>query len=210
MSQMALPLAWPADPRDDEFLLSPSNAAAAERLGSWREWPVMTALLTGPRKSGRSLLARIFAARSGGAVIDDADLRAEVEVFHAWNCAQEERRPLLLVANAAPPAWRVALPDLRSRLSASPLATIAPPDDMLMRSLFQRQFDRRAVDARPELVDWLLPRIERSYLAVLRTVDVLDQETLRTRKRLSIPLARNALAAASLIASADRPSPEPA
>jgi hypothetical protein len=212
MIQIALPLAWPADPRDDEFLVSPSNAAAVRLLDGWRAWPVSTALLIGPRKSGRSLLSRIFAARGEGMVIDDADRRPDVELFHAWNRAQEQRRPLLLVADAAPPSWRVTLSDLRSRLAASPLAAIAPPDDILMRALFERQFARRAVDARPDVIDWLVPRIERSHVAILRAVDVLDQETLGTRKRLSIPLARNALAAASLIASSptDASPPEPA
>ena len=39
--------------------------------------PVMASVLTGPRKSGRSLLARVFASRSGGSIVDDADLRPE-------------------------------------------------------------------------------------------------------------------------------------
>lgn len=204
MSQIALPLAWPPDPRDDAFLVSSSNAAAVRLMDRWATWPVRTALLTGPRKSGRSLLARIVAAKSGGRVIDDAAERPEAELFNAWNCAQEERRPLILVADAAPPVWAVSLPDLRSRLAASPVATIEPPDDALMTMLLTRAFDRRGLDARPDLIGWLAARLERSHLAALRAVDVLDQEVLETRKRLSIPLARNALAAASLI-TLDRP-----
>lgn len=72
MSQLALPFDWPADPRDDEFLVSDSNARAVQQLEHWSTWPVMAVVLTGPRKSGRSLLARIFAAKSGGEIIDDA------------------------------------------------------------------------------------------------------------------------------------------
>ena len=37
----------------------------------------MAASLTGPRKSGRSLLARIFAAKSGGGAVDDAERQTE-------------------------------------------------------------------------------------------------------------------------------------
>ena len=73
VTQIALPLGWPAGPRDDAFLVTPSNARAAHLLEHWGAWPVMTALLVGPRRSGRTLLARIFAAKSGGAIIDDAD-----------------------------------------------------------------------------------------------------------------------------------------
>lgn len=200
MSQIALPLGWPADPRDDAFIVSPSNARAAHTLEHWATWPVMTAILVGPRKSGRSLLARIFAAKNGGMIADDAERASETDLFHAWNRAQETHRPLLIVADAAPPEWKVTLPDLRSRLAASPVATIGAPDDELMRALLAHLFDRRGLDARPDLIEWLATRIERSHLAVERTIDALDQEIMERRKRLSIPFARVTLTDAGLIA----------
>ncbi len=199
MNQIALPFEWPADPRDDDFLVTESNARAAHMLEHWGAWPVMTAILVGPRKSGRSLLARIFVAKSGGALIDDAEQRPETELFHAWNHAQAAHRPLVIVADAPPPEWSLRLPDLRSRLSASPIARIEAPDDALMRALLRRQFLKRGLDARDDLVEWLATRIERSHIAVMRTVDALDQEVLERRKRLSIPLARTVLADAALI-----------
>lgn len=204
MNQIALPLGWPPRPRDDAFLVTPSNERAVHLLDHWGGWPVMTALLVGPRKSGRSLLARIFAAKSGGTVIDDAGQAPEEHLFHAWNRAQAARRPLLLVADAAPPLWAVALPDLRSRLGASAVAVIGPPDDALARALLGALFLRRGLDARPELIEWLAARLERSHVAVIRAVDALDQEVLETRKRLSIPLARTVLGAAGLIAAPER------
>jgi hypothetical protein len=205
MSQMALPLAWPADPRADAFLVSASNAAAVHTLEHWATWPTRAAILTGPRKSGRSLLARVFAAKSGGAIVDDAEGVAETDLFHAWNRAQETRRPLLIVADSEPPGWAVRLPDLRSRLAASARAAIQPPDDALVRLLLARLFERRALDARPDLIDWLAARIERSHLAVIRAVDALDQEAMERRKRLSIPFARVTLVDAGILPAA-RPS----
>ena len=198
--QIGLPFAWPPAPRDDAFLVTPSNEAAVRLLERRAAWPVMTALLTGPRKSGRSLLGRIIAAKAGAALIDDAEGRPEVELFHAWNRAQTERRPLLIIADQPPPAWRVTLPDLRSRLAASSVAAIGPPDDALVRALLERLFLRRGLDARADLIDWLAARIERSHLAVIRAVDALDQEALGARRRLSIAFARMVLARASLIA----------
>ena len=200
MSQIALPFDWPPDPRDDEFLVSDSNARAVQQLERWSTWPVMAVVLTGPRKSGRSLLARIFAAKSGGEIIDDAERQNETTIFHAWNRAQAEHRPLVVVADAPPPEWSVKLPDLRSRLTASPVARIGPPDETLMQALFERQFLRRGLDARPDLIQWLQLRVERSHVAILRTVDILDQAVLARHKRLSIPLARATLQEAGLIA----------
>ena len=113
MSQIALPLAWQPDARDAEFLVSPSNAVAVAMLERWATWPVRTAVLAGPPRSGRSLLGRIFAARAGAQVIDDAHREPEEALFHAWNRAQEAGRPLLLIADDAPPA--MPAPPPRSR-----------------------------------------------------------------------------------------------
>lgn len=199
MSQIGLPLAWPADPGTDEFLIGPSNATAARALEHWGSWPVMATLLIGPRKSGRSLLARVFAAKSGGQIIDDAERVAETQLFHAWNAAQADRRPLLIVADAAPPEWPIVLPDLRSRLAATPVLRIEDPDDTLMAALLERDFLRRGLDARPDLIAWLTARLERSHVTLIRAVDVLDQEILESRKRLGIPLARATLEQAGLL-----------
>lgn len=197
--QLALPFEWPADPRDDEFLVTESNERAVQQLERWSTWPVAAVVLTGPRKSGRSLLARIFAAKSGGQLIDDAEQQKETDIFHAWNRAQETRKPVVIVAYAPPPEWTIRLPDLRSRLVASPTVRLADPDEALMRALFERQFFRRGLDARPDLIAWLARRIERTHVALLRAVDVLDETVLESRKRLSIPLARATLAEAGLI-----------
>ena len=197
--QLALPLGWPADPNDDAFLVTPSNVRAARTLEDWASWPVKAAVLTGPRKSGRSLLARIFAAKSQGRIIDDAETMPEAQIFHAWNQAQAENRPLVIVADALPPSWSVRLPDLRSRLAASPHAAIGAPDDELIAVLLAHLFQRRGLDARPDLVQWLSTRIERSHIVVQRVVDALDQEVLGSHRRLSIPLARTVLTAAGIV-----------
>jgi len=196
-TQFPLPLAWPDDTRDVEFLVTASSAKAVAVLQNWRNWPVRTALLVGPRASGRSLLAQVFTAQSGGRVIDDADTGDEAALFHAWNKAQADGAPLLLVAAAAPPAWAVTLPDLRTRLGASPVAAIEPPDESLVRALLERGFARRRLDARDDVVDWLVPRLPRRHEAVARMLDGLEQAALSGRRRITVPLARDLLASSS-------------
>jgi len=200
MTQFDLPLERPADPRDTEFLVSESNARAIQQLEHWGSWPVMAALLVGPRKSGRTLLARIFAAKTGGQMIDDAERVKEADIFHAWNRAQAEHRPLLIVADAAPPEWEIKLPDLRSRMAASQVLRIGPPDDALIPSLLKLHFDRRLILASPELIAWLEKRVERDHVALIRVADALEGEVHRNRRaKLSINRARSALHAAGLL-----------
>lgn len=199
MSQFALPLDWPADERDDAFILSACNAAAVRHLGHVGLWPVRATILTGPRKSGRSLLARIFTARMKGLLADDAERMAEETLFHLWNRAQETRRPLLIVADDPPPAWPVGLPDLASRLAATPVIRLDDPDDGLVVPLMEALLARRGLALPRDVAAWVAPRIERTHVAILRAVEAIDAETLSRRHRVTLPLARAALEEAGLV-----------
>jgi hypothetical protein len=202
MNQIGLPLAWPVADRDEDFLLSAANRAAFDHLTRWSLWPVMATLITGPRKSGRSLLGRIFVRKTGGRLFDDAEAHDEEELFHAWNDAQGRRKPLLIVADRTPPAGAIALPDLRSRLAATPQMEIGPPDDALLGQLIIKLLADRGVAAPPELADYLVPRIERSYVAAIMVVDILDRVMLSHHRRMTVPLARKALDEAGMIVRA--------
>jgi hypothetical protein len=193
MIQPALPLDWPVDDGDAEFIVTASNRAAVTHLERPATWPVFATLLTGPRKSGRSLLARVFARRSGGRIIDDADRADERTVFSAWNEAQSLRRPLLMVAEVPPPAWKVALPDLASRLAATPTVTLGPPDDDLIGRLLAKQLERRGLDLTLEVRAYLIPRSPRSHHGVIALADALDTASLALRRGITIPLARDVL-----------------
>jgi hypothetical protein len=193
--QIALPFVWPAEEDERDFIVSDANSTAVRHLEHWALWPVMATVLTGPRKSGRSLLGRIFAAKTGGRFVDNADSQDEEKLFHAWNAAQADRKPLLLAAELPSAKWRIKLPDLRSRLLASPHVAIEEPDFPLMMGLVEKLLHVRGLAAKPEVVRYVVPRIERSYIAVGRIVDALDEASLARRRPISMAVAREALAA---------------
>ncbi|TKD51184.1 P-loop NTPase family protein [Sphingomonas baiyangensis] len=200
MSQLRLPLQRREGARRVEFIVGDANLRVVHALEHWGTWPVMAALLVGPRKSGRTLLARLFRKQTGGEIIDDAERASETAIFHAWNLAQADRRPLLIVADVPPPDWRVALPDLRSRLAATPVLRIDEPDDALFAAILADQFDRRELDARADVLAWIARRSERNYLTLQRIVDAIEAQAYeRDTRRISIPLARAALQAAGLM-----------
>jgi chromosomal replication initiation ATPase DnaA len=199
VNQIALPLDWPVADSDDDFLVSRANQAAFDHFKRWSTWPVMATVLTGPRKSGRSLLGRIVTRKIGGRLFDNAETHDEESLFHAWNDAQERRRPLLMIADAPPPAWAVRLPDLRSRLAATPHVHIDEPDDDLLGDLVTKLLADRGVLIPPELGEFLIPRIERSYVTVQQVVDLLDRFALSHHRRITVPMARRALVEAGLI-----------
>jgi chromosomal replication initiation ATPase DnaA len=199
VNQIALPLDWPMADSDEDYLISDANRAAFDHLKRWSLWPVMATVLTGPRKSGRSLLGRIFIRKTDGRLFDNAEDHDEETLFHAWNQAQQSRRPLLIIADAPPPAWQVTLPDLRSRLSATPWVEIGRPDDALLASLIVKLLGDRGVHAPTEVTDYVVPRIERSYVAVQQAVEALDRAILSHHRRMTVAMARRALTEAGMI-----------
>jgi hypothetical protein len=199
MAQIALPLDWPVADRDEDFLISDANRAAFDHLKSWSLWPVMATLVTGPRKSGRSLLGRLFVRKTGGRLFDNAEDHDEEAIFHAWNEAQLSRRPLLIVADAPPPIWQVELPDLRSRLSATPHVALGDPDDRLIGDLIVKLLGDRGIAVPPELPAYIVPRIERSYMAVQQVVAALDRAALSHHRRMTVAMARRALSESGMI-----------
>ncbi len=143
--QIALPLDWPQAQDDSRFILSEANRSAFDHFRNWSLWPVKATMLTGPRRSGRSLLARAFVARVKGRLFDAAERHDEAELFHAWNAAQDSGHPIVMIVDEVPPAWEVALPDLRTRLAITPMARIEQPDDALFRSVIRLLFADRGL-----------------------------------------------------------------
>jgi len=197
--QIALPLDWPQGSDESRFILSDANRAAHDHFLHWSRWPVKATILIGPRRSGRSLLARNFVARVGGRLFDPAESHEEEALFHAWNQAQESGRPLVMVADRAPPDWQVALPDLRTRLAVTPVVRIEQPDDPLFAALIQRLFADRGLHLPDEPLRYVVSRVGRDYWTAERVVDAIDRFAIAERARLTVPTVRRALVAGGLI-----------
>ena len=200
--QIALPLDWPQTEGESRFIVSDANRSAFDHFRNWSLWPVKTTVLTGPRRSGRTLLARTFAERVHGRVIDQAESRDEEEVFHAWNDAQDSGLPLVLVADEAPPAWSPKLPDLRTRLAITPVATISQPDDALFEALIQLLFADRGLHVPRDALRFMTERLNREYWTAERAVEEVDRYAISERARVTMPTIRHALANARMIGDA--------
>ena len=197
--QIALPLDWPQGGDDSRFILGQANSAAFEHLRRWSMWPVKATVLTGPRRSGRSLLARNFIVRVGGRLFDNAQRHDEEELFHAWNAAQDSGRPLVMVTDEVPPEWSPALPDLRTRLAVTPVVRILPPDDELFAAILRRLFADRGLHLPGEALRYVVARVTRDYWTAERVVEAIDRFAIAERARLTVPTVRRALVTAGLI-----------
>lgn len=192
MSQIALPLKAGAS-GPSRIVLGNANAAALEALTTPQTWPFRTAVLAGPPRSGKSLLARWFAETSGGEAIDDADRMDETELFHRWNRAQEAAHPLLLVTGQHEGGWQIALPDLASRIKAALQLDVGVPDDAMMADLILLHAEQRGLLLGPGSGAYLAARCERSHLGAEQVVEAIDRLSLERKAPPGPAIWREAL-----------------
>lgn len=214
--QLTLALSHPASLAREDFMVGPCNAAALDAIERWPDWPGRTLALVGPRGSGKSHLAAIWAARagarmiaasaldeaaapaalaSGAVLVEDAAASAvnERALFHLLNIAREEQGYVLLTAESAPATWTLRLADLASRLRAVPVVTIGPPDDALFRTVLVKLFADRQLTVDEALLVYLERRVERSIVAAQAVVAALDREGLRQQRPVTRALAAELL-----------------
>jgi chromosomal replication initiation ATPase DnaA len=117
----------------------------------------------------------------------------EEELFHLYNRLKEEGGHMLVTASSPPQGWNFALPDLRSRLLASPAAALRAPDDGLMEIVLAKMFSDRQIFVPQEVIAFLLPRMERSFSAARVLVDRIDRKALAEKRPVTVPLARDVL-----------------
>jgi chromosomal replication initiation ATPase DnaA len=216
--QIPLPLLEPrvATGRAD-FLVAPCNAEAVALIDRWPGWPDRTLLITGPAGSGKSHLGEVWRAVSGalhamagtltaeavppllatGAlVLDRADeARDEAALFHLLNFARAGELSLLLLARTPAETWPVSRADLRSRLKAVTGVAVQPPDETLLQALLVKLLsDRQIAPVPPEVLAFLVSRLERSYAAAEQAVEAIDRESLGRRRGVTLAVAKAALA----------------
>ena len=223
MPPFQIPLDFPARVARgrDDFLVTQSNSDAVAWIDRWPDWPARSLVLVGPARSGKSHLAEVWRTASGAArvrlddlagagiealtaragtslLIEDIDKEIsltanENTLFHLYNLVQERGGSLLLTARSAPAAWDVDLADLRSRLGTIAVAHIREPDDALFQALVVKFFSDRQLAVAPEVVQYIVRRLERSFAAAERFVRRLDQSALAEKRNITVAFIRDLL-----------------
>ena len=193
---MRLPLQADRPTRADDFVVADSNRAAFDRLAAWPDGITPVLALHGPAGCGKSHLAALWAERVGAvalhgaeaALIDPLELEGrpvlldrapdadDETLFHLFNLARAPGGALLLVGRSAPAHWACTLPDLRSRLDATPTAGVEEPDDAVLAAILRARFAERSITPADDLIAYLLRRIDRSAQAAADVVDRLNAD----------------------------------
>lgn len=198
----------------EDFFISAGNALAVEMLENWPKWPNHKLALIGPKGAGKTHLTQVWATDTDATVIPartlaDADIPvlanapvavedireiasdmpAQTALFHLHNMMQASGTPLLVTADTPPNHWALSLPDLQSRMAAATITTLPAPDDALLSAVLVKLFADRQIDVAPNLIAYLLKRMDRSFDAAGTLVAALDNAALSQRRAITQKLA---------------------
>lgn len=197
----------------DDFWISQSNQDAVAWIDKYPDWPAPLLVIYGPRACGKTHLLKVWQNETGAAPYDAAaidnlpravtvdgidrllgDVAREEALLHLYNIQKERGGHILAAAETAPGAWRFKLRDLGSRLLAAPAVSVGSPDDALMAVVLTKLFSDRQIFVPQEVVQFLLPRLERSFAAMRDIVDAIDRKALAEKRAITIPLVREIFA----------------
>jgi chromosomal replication initiation ATPase DnaA len=216
MIQLALDLPRSTAFGRSDFMVSHCNIAAVEWIDRWPDWRSAALVLHGPRGCGKTHLAHLWQERASALIIagetlseeilarflgeaprriaiDNADQASEPALLHLFNFCIEHQGNVLITARRPLESWRIELGDLRSRLRAAPVVEIGAPDDGLLGAVLIKHFADRQLRVAPDVIAYLLKRIERSFAAAEKVVARLDSAALSSGGAVTIPLARKML-----------------
>lgn len=215
MEQLTFRMASLPTYQPDDFVAFPANAAAVAAIEQWPQWQLGTLWVRGSQGSGKTHLAHVWAARSHATwiaaermiqgwapaeilghpnrawVVDDVEkVPNEAALFHVLNAVRESGGTLLLTSILVPAQLSWQLADLCSRVKAVSYAELGDPDEAALRTLMFKLFSDKQLRMPEEVVEYLLPRMERSYAAVHFWVETLDALALKERRKITIPMVR--------------------
>ena len=214
--QLVMPFARATSYEPADFIRGAGNDAALSLIERWPDWPYSMVLAHGPKGSGKTHLAHVFAARARAVFIAPVRLgTAPADLLlvgnHAWvidglehvrdapalaqliNHARARGDYLLMTARASASELPIPLPDLRSRLLALPSIDLGAPDDALLMGLLAKQFADRQLRIAPEVLAVAVRHIERSYEAAQAFVRAMDMLSLSQGRAITPAMVRRAM-----------------
>ena len=216
-TQIPLDLGLTPPMRLGNLLVSSCNHQVITLLLDWKNWSVPVVAIYGPRRSGKTHIARAWQEHSAAiwleswevnenkvrdfanginrpVVVDNADLVVDEPLFlHLYNIIRAQNQILLLTAASAPAHWGLRLPDLASRLMSAFALKLEKPDDEMIEKMLMQYFINQQMVVSSDVIAFLLPRIERNFAYLDRLFQRINQGSLAAKRKITIPFLKEVL-----------------
>lgn len=114
----------------------------------------------------------------------------ESGLFSLFNRLRESGTRLLVAARSSPRELQVLLPDLLSRLQSGIVFQVQGLNDEDKRKALQLRATLRGIALSDEVISYVLQRNDRSMHALFELLERLDQYSLQSQRRITVPLLR--------------------
>ena len=137
----------------------------------------------------------IFAEHKCLVIENLESLKNEEALFHIYNLYRDEGGNILFTSSTAPARLNIKLPDLRSRLNIIPAVEIKAPDDDLLSALLVKLFDDRQILPSPEIINYMLANMQRSFSYARKVVEEIDNISLERKHAITLAIVKEAISA---------------
>ena len=217
MLQTTLDFEYKEEYLQDDYIISEDNRIIFDVMDNWQqEWGVAPypsiLLLTGPSGSGKTHISRLWKQKTKSInlnidnfsdihkdnnrfIIDDIHLLKEYskELFHIFNIANEQNKYLLLTSSKNQTDLDINLPDLSSRIKSLRQISLKEPDDQMIQIILFKHFSKRSLRIDMKIINYLAKILPRNFKDIERQMSILDQESLRQKRDITIPFIKNTI-----------------
>lgn len=192
----------------DDYIFDETNKSAFEIINSFPNWQNNLVNLVGPKKSGKSLLLKILEIThsflyvseksfqkdnldtifKSERLILDMDVFLEDKVFSIVNDFYTNKKYLVISSNKPLTNIQFKLKDLSSRFKLFNIIEILNPSDHLIYSLIIKFFSDNQIVIKKELVNFIVKKIDRSYLRVNNFLEKLNNQSIVEKRKIDFKM----------------------
>ena len=174
---------------DDQIIQSSENELAIKILQENQKF----VLIDGPKKSGKSLLAKKFASINNKKIIYDIPVKLDFDTgvyldlnslplksdyfFHFLQYFVSNNLSLTIFSNHSfdnDLSNFEVIPDILSRLKLFTLISINPPQDQLLFKLIEKFLKNKSISVQPKIIHHIMNFIERTYVDAFQAAEAIN------------------------------------
>ena len=216
MSQLTFKFPFKTKYYEQDYYVSSNNFSAYRLIESWPNWPGKWVNIFGPKGCGKTHLINILKKKINSVkildakkiengiiskllkldclIIDNYEKNIDEKIFYSI-LNQTKQLDNYLVVNSIFPIRdnQFNLKDLKSRAESFVNLGIQLPTDDLLRVIISKSFSDKQIEISPQISEYIIKNIERSYEKVFKIIKEIDDLSLSSGKSININLIKKVL-----------------
>ena len=188
---------------DDQIIESSENELAIKILQENQKF----VLIDGPKKSGKSLLAKKFSRINNKKIIYDIPLKLDFDTgvyldlnslplkseyfFHFLQYFVSNNLSLTIFSSHSfdnDLSNFEVIPDILSRLKLFTLISINPPQDQLLFQLIEKFLKNKSISVQPKIIHHIMNFIERTYVDAFKAAEAINHLLYENNHNINLSL----------------------